>query len=857
MQTDRWDQVKEIFTSAAALPINERHAFLESACADDPGLRSEVESLLSAYTDDSFIERPAVQRSGLEFAATNWIGRRLGPYRIVGEVDRGGMSEVYRAIRDDNQYQKDVAIKLLRHGFDTESLLVRSRVERQILAQLSHPNIAHLLDGGTTEEGKPYLVMEYIQGQPMDVYCERQKLGIHARLELFRTLCGAVHYVHQHLMVHGDLKCNNVLVTDRGVVQLLDFGIARLLNPTPALAHADARVTGFVALTPDYASPEQICGEPITTASDVYSLGILLYRLLAGRLPFQVRGMASYDLATQVREQPPCAPSATAATGAESYKRFARHIEGDLDSIILKALRKAPQERYSSVEQLSEDVQRYLLGFPVRAYSDEFSYRVRKFVRRHQVATAAMSLFIISLFAGIAATSWQSHIAQRERARAEHHFDSVRKLSNSYMMEIHGAIENLSGSTAARRLILETSLRHLSELSKEADDNPVVRRDLANAYEKVGDIQGRFRGANLGDTAGAVESYRKALRTRESLLKDDAGAQLQRDLVRTHGKLSELLMVQNEPNVATKHLHQVARMATALATAPNATAEDRRNLANAYVSLGWQRAALGDTEEGISTMRDALPIYREVIAANANDHRAKRNLALTLQRIGDALAGQTDRYEEAVRDISESLLILEKLLGAEPNNADLTRVYAYTLLSMGDALLKQGSARDALRRHENAYELFEAMRVTDPANAEAPFPVAYALGRMSEALVELNQLQQAFQRASRAETTLRHRISTADHEPLENHYYTGLVHFQLGKVHARLAAENDLGQNLRKEHRHQARTWLREGNEALKRATHDAMLGARAKTHIAEAEALLQELSDGPMCTPPCAIPDQ
>jgi non-specific serine/threonine protein kinase/serine/threonine-protein kinase len=842
MPSERWRLVKEIFVSAAELPTEERDALLDSACADDPSLRPEIEALLKAHDSaNSFIEQPAARRSGLALAAINWIGRRFGPYRVVAEVDRGGMSEVYRAIRDDNQYQKEVAIKLLRHGFDSESLLRHLRDERQILAQLSHPHIAHLLDGGTTEEGMPYLVMEYIQGQPIDVYCEQRKLNLRQRLELVRTLCSTVIYVHQHLMVHGDLKCSNVLVTDQGVVKLLDFGIAKLLNPTPALTPTDAEVTGFLALTPDYASPEQIRGEPITTASDVYSLGVLLYRLVAGRLPIQLRNLMSHEQRMQVCELEPAAPSVMAATAAESYKRFARDLGGDLDSITLKALRKSPQERYGSVEQLSDDVHRYLAGLPVRASGGGPAYRAGKFIRRHRAATAAVALFVIALIAGVVTTSRQAHIAQRERARAERHFDNVRRFAISYMTEVHGAVENLPGSTAARKLLLETSLRHLSELAKEAADNPILRRDLADAYEKVGDIQGRLRGANLGDTKGAIESYGTALNTRELLLEDDSSVKLQRDLLRTHGKLAELLVIQNEPDLATNHLRHVMRLATALAT-PDATAADRRNLATAYLALGWHRAALGHIEEGIALMSDALPLYQQIVDADPTDLRARRNLAMTYQRIGGTLVERTDRYDEASRYLSQSLALIEELRSTEPDSADIKRVYAYALVWMGDALLGQGHAQDALQMHERGYELFEAIRVADPADFEAPIAAAYAACQMSQTLLALNQAPLALRRLSFAETALRNRAKGVDDELPESYYYTGLLYFQLGKVNARLAAQWDLGASPRDEHARQAREWFRKSNEAMAHASADAIHGTRARARIAEAETLSKAL---------------
>jgi len=473
MTPERWSRVKEIFAGALERDPAERTTYVEAACASDPELRVEVISLLDAHeTAGGFIEQEAAQRVGLTSAAPkkDWIGRRLGPYRIVGEAGRGGMSEVFKAVRDDQQYEKQVAIKLLKPGLDTDSLLRRFKAERQILAQLSHPNIAHLLDGGATEDGAPYLVMEYIEGKPIDLYCDDRELGVNERLDLFRSLCSAVHYVHQHLMVHGDLKCGNVLVTDQGVVKLLDFGIAKLLGPAPGTTREEPRATTFLALTPEYASPEQVRGEPISTASDVYSLGVLLYRLLSGDLPHKATGSTTWALAQQICEQDPAPPSVTAVEATTGYARFATTLRGDLDNIVLKALKKAPEERYPSAEQLSEDLRRYLRGFPVAARPDTTGYRVRKFAQRHKSAAVAAGLFVAALIAGIITTSWQAHRADVERLRAERHLNDVRELTSVYLADVYDAVAYLPGGTKARKLLVENSIKYLAGLEHEAQE---------------------------------------------------------------------------------------------------------------------------------------------------------------------------------------------------------------------------------------------------------------------------------------------------------------------------------------------------------------------------------------------------
>ena len=337
-------------------------------------------------------------------------GTRIGPYRIVGEAGHGGMGTVYLAERDEPYHQR-VALKLVRGAVSLDDHLVRRFIEeRQILASLEHPRIARLLDGGITAEGLPWFALEYIEGIPIDRYVEQHRSPIEARIELFLAVCDAVQYAHRHLVVHRDLKPSNILVTADGQVKLLDFGIAKLVAGGQ---HAETR-TGLRLMTPEYASPEQVRGEPVTVASDVYSLGVLLYELLTSRRPYRLTGPAPLELERAVLEQEPQRPSSVAGN-----PRLRRRLRGDLDTIALTALRKEPARRYQSVEQLATDLTRHLTGLPVTARPDRLGYRAGKFVRRHRVGVAAGIALFLSLLGGLAATLWQSREATREAARAE------------------------------------------------------------------------------------------------------------------------------------------------------------------------------------------------------------------------------------------------------------------------------------------------------------------------------------------------------------------------------------------------------------------------------------------------------
>ncbi len=448
---DRWRQVDQLLDEALELDAGEIPAFLAQACGSDIALRREVESLLSAHGKaDGFIEAPpqaAIEGVLHELRETNVAGQLIGRYRVLGEIGRGGMGIVYKAVRDDDEYKMQVAIKLVWTAPHNTQIIKRFRQERQILANLDHPNIARLLDGGTSEQGVPYVVMEYIEGQPITDYCRAKQLSITARLQLFREVCAAVQYAHQALVIHRDLKPSNILVTAEGNVKLLDFGIAKLIKPDLSEEAFETRnlTTGSHLMTPEYASPEQVRGEVVTTASDVYSLGIVLYELLTGGSPYQFKNRTLPEIISAVNEQEPLPPSEVAKRtrkderGAMKAERpeddqaskqekqihrssFIVHhseLRGDLDIIVLTALRKEVQHRYQSVEQLSEDIHRHLTHQPIAARNPTLAYRVRKLVRRQRLPLAAAALLFLTLLGGIFATTNQARIARRARATAE------------------------------------------------------------------------------------------------------------------------------------------------------------------------------------------------------------------------------------------------------------------------------------------------------------------------------------------------------------------------------------------------------------------------------------------------------
>jgi serine/threonine-protein kinase len=472
MSPERWTRIEQIVQSALDCAPAGRSAVIDTACGSDTELRREVESLLAFHEDQSFGDQSFATDSGfadgirvLEHRTREQTeGLRIGNYRILREIGRGGMGAVYLAARADDAFNKLVALKIIRRGLDLEDVVRRFRSERQILAMLDHPNIGRLLDGGATEEGLPYFVMEYIEGEPLDRYCEKNKPGIAERLTLFQGICSAVSYAHQNLIVHRDLKPANVLITPQGLPRLLDFGIAKILAPESG---QEKTITGIRPLTPEYASPEQVRGEPVTTASDIYSLGVLLYWLLTSRSPYRSPMTSPVEIERAICEEEPVKPSA--AVG----KREARELKGDLDTVVLMALRKEPRRRYASVEQLSEDVRRHLANIPVTARPDTRGYRASKFLRRNWAWVAMGAVTFLSLSGGIVASLWQTHVARKEQARAARVSEFLQDVVG-YSRTGAGS-QNQKGVQATVDDLLEYAARRVET---ELKDQPEVKAEL-------------------------------------------------------------------------------------------------------------------------------------------------------------------------------------------------------------------------------------------------------------------------------------------------------------------------------------------------------------------------------------------
>lgn len=690
----------------------------------------------------------------------------IGPYTITDVLGKGGVGVVYLGIRDAGGVRTRVAVKVLRRGMDTEDLLRRFELERKLLAALEHPYIARLLDAGATEDGRPYFVMEHIRGKPIDRYCDDHRLSIADRIELFRKVCEAVHFAHQNLVVHRDLKPGNILVTDTGEPKLVDFGIAKLLNPGLVSADYEPTAAYVRLMTPEYASPEQVTGENVSTSSDIYSLGVVLFELLTGRRPYRLQSRVLEEVKRVICEEAPERPS-TAITRADlpsktgqpatskprsgpltsgdpstakrDTERLAKRLSGDLDNIVLMALRKEPSRRYRSAQQLSEDLDRHLKNYPVVARPDTLVYRSRKFVERNRVGVVAGGLVAASLAIGLVGTAYSANQAARardaeavQRASAERLAVDLRDALTTLAGDVDSAMQT-RGSVEARRLLFEGSRERLERLEQGHPDDGALQRDLAFVRERLGDALGGIRSGNAGERDAALAQYEAALATRERLLaRTPDSAPLAGEVASALIKTGDMFRETGKTEPALERYTRAVAILDAIPPESRTADTHRRQLA-ANLSAGQTLERLGKQAEARLAYEGALVAAERTLAGDSLNESARRDRSVALIALGD-LSNRAGDLEDARRRYGAAVQDRRALAAAHPDGARQKRDLAVALYSIASVRLAMGDAPAAIDSLDEAVTLVDALLVEDPGDARLRRDASIYRGRLAEAL---------------------------------------------------------------------------------------------------------------------------
>ncbi len=753
MQDNNWPKIKDLLNDALELPSAERPAFLNSIA--DTDVRKEVATLLSFEENaEAMLGFSAVEFSKDFVGAdeTPMVGRQVGIYRIVRELGRGGMGAVYLAERNDKKFEQRVALKLLKSEMNSAELRRHFEQEREILASLNHPNIALLLDAGTTEDNTPFIAMEYIDGLPIDKYCDENGYGVRQRTELFRTVCSAVDHAHRSLIVHRDLKPSNVLVNKDGIPKLLDFGISKILSA--GMGDADyATITQMGAMTPSYASPEQLSKKSVSTATDIYSLGVMLYELLSGHRPFESEEHDIQKIYEAVINSEPVPPSRF-ASGATQEIEFskpphliiddeaandpnatvrrddsstrphtvgvaANDIRGDLDNIVLKAIRKEPERRYLSAQSLSDDLGRFMNGLPVEARPNTFSYRAEKFIKRNKLSVLSAALVSVAVLAGLGATLWQAQVAKRERVKAEKRFSDVRKLANTYLFDVYPEVENLEGSLKAREKIVSTALEYLDSLAGESSDDLELQAELARAYEKIGDVQGASHTPTNADMQAGLESYRKARELREHVLENKPNdPDAMNDLAQNYYVTARTLWWANDTPGAEQYFEKALKLRRALYAAHSEEPKFQDRLAVTLMDYGAIPAFNAQVDKAKPLFDEAKVLILDLMEKQPDNSQTKRTYARFLRSYSEVKKAAGE-YDSAISDLAEATRITEELIAETPDNYILNRSNWINQTRTCEVYIKKGDGTNAVPICVKAIDFNKVSLEKEPDDAAA------------------------------------------------------------------------------------------------------------------------------------------
>ncbi len=679
-----WVELESVFWQCVSGSTEQRAAVLKETAVRDPGLAAQVERLLAAHEDDSTVlEHPLRNIVPLlpPGAGPDPIPEQIGPFKVIRALGHGGMGSVYLGQHAAADFEQLVAIKVVKKGFDIQSVIERFRRERRILARLEHPHIARFYYGGATEENLPYFVMEFVPGDRITDFCRSRDLSAAQAIALFRKVCDAVHYAHQNLVIHRDIKPSNILVDKNGQPKLLDFGVAKWLRADDSTRTVAAIGAGF---TPDYASPEQRRGETVTTATDTFSLGVVLHEVLAGERPENGKGI---DLRP-----------------------------ADLSRIVQKTLEEDPTDRYRSVDELSADLQRYLDGKPVSARPQTWLYLLGRLTLRHRALTATFAVFILCLMLASAWAIRERYRALSERGNADQSYAALDSTSDRLVFELPALLDELPGATAARGLTLDSAVQALDRLAANPHRTRQLTQKIAYAYERYGDTQGNTAFRNLGDSLAALRSYEKSLALREPLVAAAAPHtefSLRRELAGTYEKAGELEATRGDLPRATRRLQQALKCYRSLAIDLPTDRGVQTGLAEVYLDLGRMAQRLDDDTQAAQDFQAVQQIFEGLLAANPSDTESKRNLSLIYKQRAVIAAD----FNAAHQLLANAKSLDEEQLKAnhEPVRAreDLAQGYS----DLGTVCLREGNIKCAEAAFDNSLAMRTALYAQDPAEA--------------------------------------------------------------------------------------------------------------------------------------------
>jgi eukaryotic-like serine/threonine-protein kinase len=813
MTPELWKRIKEIFETALEKNLNDRKVYLDTECAGDPSIRSEVDSLLLAHRSTTkFLETQIINTdffSESDAESDPLLGKEFRSYKIEKRIGSGGMASVYLASRIDKEFEKKVAIKFIKRGMDTDEIIKRFKTERNALANLDHPNIGMILDGGTTDDGLPYFIMEYIDGKPIDEFCADKKLSIKERLILFRKVCEAVQYAHQNLIVHRDLKPSNILVNEDGHPKLLDFGIAKILSSDDSKEETKLTKIGTRIMTLEYASPEQVKGAKITTASDIYSLGVMLYELLTGCRPYKFKDRPPNEAEKIITSEHPVKPSSAVKYfnsenendeelrisfdpknwKEENSSRLSKHLAGDLDNIILMALRKEPERRYSSVSQFSEDIKRYLKALPVHAHKDSIGYRTTKFIRRHKIAVASSAVIFILLITSIILVAWQANVAANERDKALLEAEKAEQI-NIFLNEMLSAVdpEKYGKDVKVSEVLDEASKKISTDLRPYPEIEADVRTTIGITYQNLGLYEeGKVhlqRAYDIRDSLFGPAHYKTAYSLKN---------------------LALLLHYQWDDN-AREYYEKSIRLLRQNAPYPD------KALAEALNDYGTLLTELYEFEEAEKIQRESLKMYMDLYGHRSKDVAAGlNNLGLTLHSIGNL-----DSAEKYYRESGE----INKFIHGEESLP-----VSYNLNNLAFVFNERGNGIAAESLFTAAYEIRKNSLGEDhPATINTKYNRAaqrFQLGRLSEAEIDLTDCLNKWKK-----------------KLPEDHVYIANAYAYLGKVQNEMDRLLEAEANLKKAVRIRKGTYP-EGNEMIVKTENDLANSYILQKRYVEAERLL------------------